>query len=404
MNINKIKNDFPELNISMSGKPFCYLDNAATTLKPITVIDRMQNFYLKEYATIHRGIYPLSQEATDLFDNARKIVTDFINAKSNNEIIFTRGTTEAINLVATCYSQLIEPGSEIIISEIEHHANLVPWQEAAKRHSLTLKFAKTNDDGSLDLPYFENLFTNRTKLVAITHVSNVLGIVNPIKQIAEITHKNNAVILVDGAQAIAHLPVNVQDLNCDFYCFSGHKIYGPTGIGVLYAKSDLLKQMPPYQFGGDMIEKVELKKSTYKDAPEKFEAGTPAIAEAIGLGVAINYLKDLGMENINNYEHELLQFSLNEFSKLPDIKIFGTNKEKSGIISFNLGEIHPHDVGTILAEAGIAVRVGHHCSYPTMKRYKVPAMVRASLGIYNKKEDILNLIDNLEKVRVIFKK
>ncbi|MFA5878694.1 MAG: cysteine desulfurase [Candidatus Margulisiibacteriota bacterium] len=402
MNLNSekfIKNEFPELQ---HHKDLVYLDSAATTLKPRAVINRLKIFYEFEYATIHRGIYELSQNATQLFDEARNFVKDFIKAKSSSEIVFVRGTTEAINLVTTSFAGwLFTPGSEIIVSEIEHHANFVPWQMLAQEKGLVLKTIRVQDDGSLDLNHLKELITPQTKLLALTHISNVLGIVNPIKEIVKIAHDHEVAVLIDGAQAVAHLPVDVQDLDCDFYCFSGHKIYGPTGIGVLYGKKELFKKMRPYQFGGDMVEQVNLLGTTFKEAPEKFEAGTPAIAEVIGLHAALQYVKSMGLAKIKNHEDLLLKKMLSELAQIPDIKIFGTAKEKSGIIAFNLGDIHPHDVGTILSEAGVAVRVGHHCSQLTMKRYQVPATVRVSFGIYNDLDDVDTFIKALKKVQEI---
>ena len=394
-----IRNDFPELQ---SQKNLVYLDNAATTLKPKIVIDRLKKFYEHEYATIHRGIYKISQNATELFDSARDTIKEFINAESSSEVIFVRGTTEAINLVSVAYAGWLLPkGSEIIVSEIEHHANFVPWQMLAQEKGFVLKTIKVHDNGSLDLDHFKSLITPQTKFLALTHISNVLGIVNPVKEIIKLAHDFGIMVLIDGAQAVAHIPVDVQDLDCDFYCFSGHKIYGPTGIGVLYGKKELLQKMRPYQYGGDMVNEVNINGTTFRDAPEKFEAGTPAIAEAIGLSEALKYVKNIGIAEIKKYEDTLLQKILLELERIEPIQIIGTAKEKSGIIAFNLGDVHPHDVGTILSETNIAIRVGHHCSQPTMKRYQVAATARASFGIYNNFEDIDKFIKALLNVQKI---
>ncbi len=402
--VKQIRKDFPMLESVMNGRPLVYLDNAATTQKPSAVIDRMSRFLKHEYATIHRGIYTFSQESTRECDGVREKCREFLNAEKTSEIIFVRGATEAINLVAAGFGRkFLKPGDEILISEIEHHSNIVPWQQLALEKRLVLKVIPVNDDGELDLEAFEKSLSARTYLVAITHVSNALGTVNPVREIIKRAHYAGAYVLIDGAQGAPHLAVDVRDLDCDFYCFSGHKIYGPTGIGVLYGKQKHLEAMDPYQFGGDMIETVSFEKTTFAKPPAKFEAGTPAIAEIVGLGAALDYLKKIGFEEIRRAEQELLDIATKKLLAFPSLKIIGTARDKASLISFELEGIHPHDVGTVLNEEGIAVRAGHHCAQPTMRRFGVPATTRASFAFYNTKEEINALASGIQKVLEIFK-
>ncbi len=404
LNIEQIRSDFPMLSKKMSGHPLVYLDNAASTQKPKAVIDRLQNFLSSEYSNIHRGVYTFSQDATRLVDEAREKCRAFLNASSASEIIFVRGATEAINLVAASYGRkFLKKEDEILISEIEHHANIVPWQQLCKEKDLKLKVIPVNDNGELDMDAFARLLTPRTYLVSVTHVSNALGTVNPVSEIIRRAHHAGAVVMIDGAQAVPHMKVDVQVLDCDFYCFSGHKIYGPTGVGVLVGKMKHLEAMDPYQTGGDMIESVSFEKTTFAKPPAKFEAGTPAIAEIVGLGAALDYIQGIGLENIAAYEHELLEIATEKLSHIPGLKIIGTAEEKASLISFELEGIHPHDVGTVLNEEGIAVRAGHHCAQPTMKRFGVPATTRASFAFYNTVEEIDALVKGIEKVQRLFR-
>jgi len=403
MDVQKIRNDFPMLAQSMSGHPLVYLDNAATTQKPQAVIYRIQDFLSNEYSNIHRGVYTFSQEATREVEDARGKCRAFLNAAKNSEIIFVRGTTEGINLVATSFGRkLLKKDDEIIVGTTEHHSNLVPWQALCLEKGLKLRVIPVNDRGELDLEAFQNLLNARTYLVAVAHVSNALGTVNPIREIIKRAHHAGAQVLIDGAQGAPHLVVDVQALDCDFYCFSGHKVYGPTGVGVLYGKEKHLEAMDPYQFGGDMIESVSFEKTTFAKPPAKFEAGTPAIAEIIALGTAIDYLNKLGMQNIMYYEQELLKDATEKLSSVRGLKIIGTAEEKASLVSFELENIHPHDVGTVLNELGIAVRAGHHCAQPTMRRFGVPATTRASFAFYNTKEEIDLLIQAILKTQKVF--
>ncbi len=404
LDVQRIRKDFPMLTTKMNGKPLVYLDNAATTQKPNSVIDRLSNFYKNEYATVRRGVYTFSQDATRECDLVREKVRKFLNARSSDEIIFTRGTTEAINLVATAYGRkFLKAGDEVIISTIEHHSNLVPWQQLCKEKGLTLKVIPVNDRGELVLEEFQKLLSARTYLVAVTHISNSLGTINPIREIIKMAHHAGATVLIDGAQGAPHLRVDVQDLDCDFYTFSGHKIYGPTGIGVLYGKMKHLEAMDPYHYGGDMIEMVTFEKTTFQKPPHKFEAGTPPFSEIIALGPALDYIKGIGFDAIGQAERELLEVATEKLSQIPGLRIIGTAEEKASLISFVIEGIHPHDIGTILDQEGIAVRAGHHCTQPTMKRFGVPATVRASFAFYNTKEEIDKLIDGLQKVLKVFK-
>ncbi len=401
--VAQIREDFPVLSEEVYGKPLVYLDNGATTQKPRSVIERMSRFYQYEYGTVRRGVYKLSEGATKLFDESRQQVASFLNAASPSEIVFTKGTTEAINLVATSYGRaFISAGDEIIISAIEHHANIVPWQQLCVEKQATLKVIPVFDNGELDLVAYDQLLSDKTRLVAVNHVSNALGTINPVKQIIQAAHTRNIPVLIDGAQSVPHLKVDVQDLDCDFYVFSGHKIYGPTGIGVLYGKMSHLEAMPPYQFGGDMIHTVTFEKTTFAKPPAKFEAGTPPIAQVIGLATALNYVNYIGLDSIAAYEHELLTYATAELAKIPQVKIIGNAKEKGAIISFVIDGIHPHDIGTILDREGVAIRAGHHCAQPTMDRFGVPATARASFSFYNTPEEIDILVSAIQKVIQLF--
>lgn len=403
LNIHQIRKDFPMLGTKMNGKPLVYLDNAATSQKPAVVIERMSQFLKNENANIHRGVYSLSQRATAEVDAARERIQKFLNAKESSEIIFTRGATEAINLVAASYGRkFLKKDDEIIISMIEHHSNLVPWQALCEEKGLILRVIPVLDNGELDMEAYKKLLGPRTYLVAITQVSNALGTVNPIEEIIKLAHHAGAVVLVDGAQSVPHMKVDVQAMDCDFFCFSGHKVYGPTGIGVLYGKKKHLEAMDPYQFGGDMIHEVTLKKTTYAKPPAKFEAGTPAIAEIIGLGAAIEYLEKIGFEAIHAHEQELLEIATEKLSKIAGLKIIGTAADKASLVSFVMEGVHPHDIGTVLDQQGVAIRAGHHCAQPTMERFGIPATARASFAFYNTKEEIDALVSALQKVKEIF--
>ena len=404
LDVQRIRKDFPMLHTKMNAHPLVYLDNAATTQKPLLVIERMDKFLKGEYSTIHRGVYSLSYHATAACDAVREKCRQFLNAPKVSDIIFTSGATEAINLVATGFGRkFLKPGDEIILSAIEHHSNIVPWQALAEEKGLVLRVVPVNDKGELLLEEFEKLLSARTYLVAITHISNVLGTINPIQEIVKRAHHAGAVVLVDGAQGAPHMKVDVHELDCDFYCFSGHKIYGPTGIGVLYGKTKHLEAMSPYQFGGDMIEQVTFEKTTFAKPPAKFEAGTPAITEIIGLGAAMDYIQGLGFDAIAEYEHELLEYATQRLSKIPGLRIIGQAEEKASLISFVLEGIHPHDIGTVLDQEGIAIRAGHHCAQPLMKRFGISATARASFAFYNTKEEVDKLAAALEKVLKVFK-
>ncbi len=402
--VKKIRQDFPVLAQSMAGHPLAYLDNAATTQKPLSVIERMDRFYKSENANVHRGVYALSETATDYCDKARSTMRKFLNAEKDSEIIFVRGATEAINLVAASMGKkLLKKGDEIIISAIEHHSNLVPWQALCEEKGLHLRVIPVNDRGELDMDAFEKLLGARTYMVAVAQVSNALGTVNPVKEIIKMAHHAGAYVLIDGAQSAPHRRVDVRDLDCDFFCLSGHKLYGPTGIGVLYGKEKHLLAMEPYQFGGSMIESVSFEKTTFAKPPHKFEAGTPAIAEIIGLGTALEYLESVGFEAIERQERDLLEYSTQKLLAIEGLRIIGTAAEKESLISFVLKGVHPHDVGTILGEYGIAVRAGHHCAMPTMKRFGVPATTRASFSFYNTREEVDRLAEGIVKAAGMFK-
>ena len=402
-NVERIRADFPILHQKVHGHPLVYLDNAATSQKPRQVIDAITRYYERDNANIHRGVHYLSEKATEDYENARKTVQEFINAGDSREIIFVRSTTEAINLVAQTYvRQNLKPGDEVLITAMEHHSDIVPWQMICQEKQGKLQVAPINEDGELLLEEFERLLTPRTKLVAVAHLSNALGTINPIRRIVEIAHAKNVPVLVDGAQAAPRLPVDVRNLDCDFYAFSGHKIYGPTGIGVLYGKLPILESMPPYQGGGDMISSVAFERTVYNKVPHKFEAGTPDISGPIGLRAALEYINKLGIENIERHEHELLQYATEQVSLIAGVKLIGTAKEKAGVLSFVMEGVHPHDVGTILDQQGIAIRTGHHCAQPVMHRFGVPATARASFGLYNTKEEIDALVSGIKKVQEVF--
>ena len=402
-NIDKIRNDFPILQTKVHGKPLVYLDNAATSQKPISVIKKAQEYYSTMNSNIHRGVHALSGVATEAFETARIKVKKFINALGKNEIIFTRGTTESINLVAQTYGRTnLQEGDEIIISHMEHHSNIVPWQILCKEKNAKLKIIPINNKGELIYDEFEKLVNEKTKLVSIVYVSNSLGTVNPVKKIIDYAHQFKIPVLVDGAQAVNHLKVDVQQLDCDFLAFSGHKMYGPTGIGVLYGKVNLLESMPPYQGGGDMISRVTFEETTYNELPHKFEAGTPNIGGAIGLGEAIDYINNIGIENIALHEKELLDYATEAVQKVPGLKIIGTAKDRVSVLSFVLDNVHPHDIGTFLDFEGVAIRTGHHCTQPVMDRFRIPATSRASFAMYNTKEEIDVLIHGLNKIIEVF--
>jgi len=387
--IQQIRADFPILAEKIRNKPLVYLDNAASCQKPNAVIDAISNFYRHDYANIHRGVHTLSVRATDKFEAAREKVKTFINAASSKEIIFVRGATEAVNLVAQTYGKAnIQAGDEIIITAMEHHSNIVPWQMLCEQTSAVLKVAPMNGQGELIYSEFEALLNDKTRLVAVVHMSNALGTINPVKNMIDLAHSKGIPVLLDGAQAIPHMAVDLQALDCDFYVFSGHKLYGPSGIGVLYGKQALLEAMPPYQGGGDMIRTVTFEKSTYAGLPHKFEAGTPNIADVVGLGAAIDYLNNFGMDAIADYEAELLAYATEQAEQIKGLKIIGTAAEKGGILSFTLERIHPHDIGTMLDSLGIAIRAGHHCAMPVMDFYQIPATARASFAMYNTMEEV----------------
>ena len=401
--VEKIRADFPILAEKIRNKPLVYLDNAATCQKPQAVIDSIVKCYSHDYANIHRGVHTLSVRATDQFEAARDKVKTFINAKSDKEIIFVRGATEAINLVAQTYGKAnIQTGDEIIITAMEHHSNIVPWQMLCEQTGAVLKVAPMNLQGELIYDEFEKLLNDKTKLVSVVHMSNALGTINPVKAIIAAAHAKNIPVLLDGAQAIPHIVVDVQELDCDFYVFSGHKLYAPSGIGVLYGKQALLEAMPPYQGGGDMIRKVTFTETEYNTLPYKFEAGTPAIADVIGLGAAIDYINTIGMENIAAYEHELLTYATEQALLIDGLRIIGEAKEKGAILSFTLNHIHPHDIGTMLDSLGIAIRAGHHCAMPVMDFYHVPATARASFAMYNTKAEVDVLIKGIRDLIKMF--
>lgn len=401
--VNRIREDFPILNQLVHGKPLVYLDNAATTQKPLHVLKALEKYYYTMNANIHRGVHALSQEATEAYESSRIKIKKFINALGKNEIIFTRGTTESINLVAQSYGRkYFNEGDEIIISHMEHHSNIVPWQLICEEKKAKLRVIPIDNNGELVFEEFEKMINEKTKFVSVVYASNSLGTVNPVKQIIELAHSFNVPVLLDAAQAVNHLKIDVRELDCDFLAFSGHKLYGPTGIGILYGKVNHLENMPPYQGGGDMIAKVTFEKTLYNELPYKFEAGTPNIAGTIGLGAAIDYVEKIGLDKIAAYENELLEYATQKISELNGLKIIGTAKNKISVLSFVIENVHPHDVGTFLDFEGVAIRTGHHCTQPIMDRYGIPATSRASFGMYNTFEEVDVLVNGLKKILEVF--
>lgn len=401
--VKKIREDFPILRKEVNGHPLAYFDNAATTQKPESVINGLVEYYSSYNANIHRGVHTLADRATQAFEKAREAAGKFINAPSSEEIIFTSGTTESINLVAHTYCQLLKPGNEILISGMEHHSNIVPWQIAADKYDLKLRVVKFNSDGELDLDDFNIKLSDQTKIVALVYASNSLGTVNPIENVIKKAHDAGAVVLIDGAQAAPHLEIDVQKLDCDFFAFSGHKMYGPTGVGILYGKKEILENIPPYQGGGEMISEVTFAKTTYNEVPYKFEAGTPNIADVVGFHAAVEYLENVGKSHIRAYEQELLNYATEGIRSIKGVQIIGQALEKVSVLSFNFENIHPYDVGMMLDARGVAVRTGHHCTQPVMDTYGIEGTVRASFGMYNTREEIDQMITGLEKVRKIIK-
>lgn len=399
LDVQSIRKDFPILSREVNGKPLIYFDNAATSQTPKQVIDTIVDYYSRYNANIHRGVHTLSQEATDAYENARIKVQRHFNAAKAHEIIFTSGTTHSINLVASGFSTLLEEGDEILVSALEHHSNIVPWQMLQKKTGAHLRVIPMNEDGMLQMEEFHKLLSNKTKLVFVNHVSNALGTINPIKEIIESGHKVGAAVLVDGAQAAPHIKADVQELDVDFYAVSAHKMCGPTGVGMLYGKEEWLNKLPPYQGGGEMIATVTFEETTYADLPHKFEAGTPDICGGIAFGAALDYMNKIGFDSIATYEQELLEYATEKLLEIEDLKIYGTSKEKTAVISFNIGEIHPYDIGTIIDKLGIAVRTGHHCAQPIMDYFKIPGTVRASFAFYNTKEEIDNFIEAVKRAK-----
>lgn len=403
LNIEEIRKDFPILSRTVYNRPLVYLDNAATTQKPRAVVEAMTEEYYSVNANVHRGVHYLSQQATELHEQARANVQKFINARSEAEIIFTRGTTESLNLVAFSFGEaFLKEGDEVLVSVMEHHSNIVPWQMLRERKGIVLKVIPMTDEGEIDLETYKSLFSPRTRLVCIAHVSNVLGTVNPVKEMTAIAHAHGAKVLVDGAQSVPHRRVDVQDIGCDFLTFSGHKIYGPTGIGVLYGREELLEKMPPYQGGGEMIARVSFEKTTYERLPFKFEAGTPDFVGSHALAVALDYVRGIGQDIIAAHEADLTRYAMEQMSLIPGMKIYGTAREKDAVISFNVGDIHPLDLGTLLDRLGIAIRTGHHCAQPLMARCGVESMARASFALYNTRAEVDALVAGIDRVRKMF--
>lgn len=399
----KVRKDFPLLSHYTEGRPLVYLDNAATTQKPSVVLERLQRYYVEENANIHRGAYDLASKATEAYEEARKIVQTFIRADQSEEIIFCRGTTEAINLCATAFvAPRLKAGDDILVSGLEHHANLVPWQELCRRKQARLKIIPINDQGEILLSDYQQLLNANTTFVALSHISNSLGNVNPVKEMIDLAHQQGIPVLLDAAQSVPHQPIDVQDLGCDFLAFSGHKLYGPTGIGVLYAAAQWHTDMQPYQFGGDMIRMVSYEESSFNVAPHKFEAGTPNIAGAVGLGAAIQYVSKIGMQEIQTHTENLAAYAWEQLAQVPDLQIIGSQQHKSSIVAFVFPDIHPHDVSSLLNEAGIAIRAGHHCTMPLMRRLGLPGTARASFGLYNTREEVDHLVTSLQEVQDIF--
>lgn len=402
MDIDSIRSQFPILSQNVYGKPLVYFDNAATTQKPQCVIDSLCRYYTTLNSNIHRGAHYLAAQATDEYEQTRQLVQKFINARHSHEIVFTRGTTESINLVASSFGErFVGKGDEIIVSAMEHHSNIVPWQLVCERKGARLRVIPFSDEGVLDLEALETLFNERTRIVAVNHVSNTLGTVNPIGEIIQMSHKHNVPVLIDGAQAISHRQVDVQALGCDFYCFSGHKMYGPMGVGIMYGREELLEQLPPYQGGGEMIKDVTFERTTYNELPFKFEAGTPSVGDVIGLHSAIDFMQQIGIDRIATYEKELTDYATEQMQTIDSLRIFGTAPEKTSVISFLIGNAHPYDTGTLLDKLGIAVRTGHHCTQPIMDRFGIPGTVRASFAIYNTPAEIDILIAAIKKIAPI---
>ena len=401
--VNAIRKDFPILSTTVYDRPLIYLDNAATTQKPLCVLDAMRHEYLNANANVHRGVHYLSQQATELHEAARETVRRFINAGKTEEVVFTRGTTESINLVASSFcEEFMKEGDEIIVSVMEHHSNIVPWQLQAARRGVAVRVIPMNDEGELDMEAYAGMFTERTKIVSVAHVSNVLGTVNPVREMIRIAHSHGVPVLIDGAQSTPHFNVDVQELDCDFFAFSGHKIYGPTGIGVLYGKEEWLDRMPPYQGGGEMIESVTFEKTVFQSLPFKFEAGTPDYIATHGLAVALDYVNDIGLENISSHERELTSYCMEQMRSIDGIALFGTSEHKDAVVSFLVGDIHHLDMGTLLDRLGIAVRTGHHCAQPVMQRYGIQGAVRASFAMYNTREEIDALVEGVRRVSRMF--
>ena len=398
-----VKEKFPILSKKINNKSLIYLDNASTTQKPKSVIEAIQNYYESTNSNIHRGVHHLSQKATEEYEKSREIIQHFIGADSSKEIVFVRGATEAVNLVANSYVKpLLSEGDNIIISQMEHHANIVPWQIMAKEKGTDIRVIPINDAGELIIEEIDSLIDEKTKFISLNHVSNSLGTINPIRKLIQKAHKNDIRIMIDGAQAVQHMKVNVVELDVDFYCFSGHKMYGPTGIGILYGKKEILDKMEPYQGGGDMIKSVTFEKTIYNDVPHIFEAGTPNIVGAIGLGKAVEFIEDITVEEIEKHELDLLNYATDKINKIEGVQIIGNSKDKASVISFVMEGIHPHDIGTIMDNLGIAIRAGHHCTQPVMDFYEIPATARASFAIYNTKEDVDKLIDGIQKTKEVF--
>ena len=403
LDVIRVRQDFPILQRTVRNKPLVYLDSAATTQKPKQVLDALANYYAQQNANIHRGVYVLSAEATAAYDEARRKVQHFVNARSAQEVIFTRNSTESINLVAHSFGrENVGPGDEVLITHMEHHANIVPWQLLCERSGARLRVAPINDQGELLMDEFAQCLNARTKLVAIVHLSNSLGTINPVSEVIQLAHQQDVPVLIDGSQAAYHMPIDVQALDCDFYVFTGHKLYGPTGIGVLYGREKLLDSMPPFLGGGDMIRSVTFDKTTYADLPDKFEAGTPHIAGAVGLGAAVDYLMAVGFDKISNHESQLLEYGTAALSEIPGLQLIGTARNKASILSFVLEGAHPHDIGTIVDMEGVSIRTGHHCTQPLMDRFGIPATARASIAMYNTRQEIDQLVRALHRVREMF--
>ena len=401
LDINKVRADFPILSRTVNGKPLVYFDNGATSQKPQIVIDAIAKYYQEINANIHRGVHTLSQLATDAYEESRGKIQNHINAKFAHEVIFTSGTTHGINTIANGFASLLKSGDEVLVSALEHHSNIVPWQMLCEKTGATLRVIPMNENGELILSEYDKLLSNKTKIVTVNHISNALGTINPIKYMIDKAHEFGAAVLIDGAQAVPHLKPDVQELDCDFYVFSGHKMCGPTGVGILYGKEAWLNKLPPYQGGGEMIKEVTFAKTTYADLPHKFEAGTPDIAGGIVLGVAVDYMNSIGFDAIQKQELELVQYGTKRLLEIEGLKIFGTAKEKTSVISFNIGEIHPYDIGTIIDKLGIAVRTGHHCAQPIMDFFKIPGTIRASFAFYNTKEEIDVMVEAVQKAQLM---